>query len=268
MNINFKSRFIYILILTLLFNNLHSKSFLDTFLSTFDSAGERIEFGLDYLPHQSMKFQEEVIAETHKIDFQNSFSMIPSPYISFKSKGYSIAKYFGLYLNSTLRYSLFDKQRAVLTDGSVSNIEIDLGTSVHNISFDITPSLFYYFDFGERSGKNSLVLETFSGLGISLYFGGKKEFIYPTGDEFLQEQNRTGLDVPPNFYISPNGTIAYIGESEDIGFGFGVNIVYGIRFKYIYENYNIHLVYQSPFVVGIDNYLNIKQILIGVGYSF
>jgi len=145
--------------------------------------------------------------------------------------------------------------------------EVDLKTSVHILSFNLMPSVFFYYNFGEISGKNTIVFEMFAGVGTTFYFGQVKEFFYPTLEEFQNEQNGSN-EIPPQFQINEQGLIAYIGEAEDLGFGIGVNLNYGIKLKYIYQNYNFHIIYRIPTVVTSDEYLNIQQILIGFGYSF
>lgn len=269
MSSNIKNIISYLSILLAIFTiNLDSKNLLDTSFLMFDSMKHKVEIGIDYIPHQSLKFQDGFIVESHRIDFQNSFGVIPSPYISLKSKGYSIGQHFGLYLNTNFRYSNYNMQRAVLTDGSVSEVETDLKTSIHHLSINAIPSFFYYLNFGKNRGKNTFVFEVFSGIGTSVYIGKIKNFIYPTQEEFQREQNISKSEIPPNFQISKNGTVAYIGEIEDLGFGFGFNLIYGVKLKYIYQKFNFHLSYQAPIIITTKDYLNIQQILVGIGYSF
>lgn len=259
-----KTHILYLNIINLIFtSNLFSQSLT---ISMIKSATEKIEFGIDYNLYQSIIFQESFITQDYQSYFQNSG--VFSPYLSFKSKGFSLSDNLGIYLNSTINYMFLDKQKAVLTDGSVAKTNIDLETSVHYLSLDITPSFFYFHHFGSLNGRNSIIFEFFTGVGFTVYTGSKKEFIYPTKEEFKNQQVRTGMPIPYNFYIAPDGSVAYIGEEENIGFGVGLNVLYGLKIKYNYENMNIHITYKSPFIIALDNYLNVQQISAGVGYSF
>lgn len=251
------------LILIFLFAlKLFSETFGEKLSLIFNSPTYKIEIGVDFPYYQSFRFQNEFVSDIHTIDFQNGLSFFPSPYLSFKSQAYSIFNFAGLYLNSNLQYSNFNKQVAVFKNGSIYDCEVDLGTSINLITFDLNPSLFFYYDFGKKSGENSLVLEFFSGVGLSLYMGNKKDFIYPTKEEFYSEKNAT------NFQISSDGVVVYLGDVVDLGFGFGLNLNYGLKVKYIYNNYNVHLTYQSPLTISIEDYINSQRILFGIGYSF
>jgi hypothetical protein len=144
---------------------------------------------------------------------------------------------------------------------------VDLKTSVHILSLNLMPSVFLYYNFGEISGKNTVVFEMFAGVGTTFYFGKVQELFYPTLEEFQNEQNGSN-EMPSNFQINEQGLIAYIGETEDLGFGFGINLNYGVKLKYIYQDFNFHIIYRVPTVLTTGEYLNLKQILIGLGYSF
>jgi len=234
----------------------------------YSSYNYKYEVGVDYPFSQTLKFQDELISSSHRIDFHNeTSSAIPSLYFSMKSKAFSIYDFTGLYLNSTFRYSFFDKQRGLFTDGTVVNDEVDLKTSVHILSLNLMPSVFLYYNFGEISGKNTVVFEMFAGVGTTFYFGKVQELFYPTLEEFQNEQNGSN-EMPSNFQINEQGLIAYIGETEDLGFGFGINLNYGVKLKYIYQDFNFHIIYRVPTVLTTGEYLNLKQILIGLGYSF
>jgi len=231
-----------------------------------ESITDKIEIGVDYNFYQSIVFQEEFISQNYLAIFQNSGAL--TPYISLKSKGYSLYTNVGIYINSTFNYMYIDKQKAILTNGTVSKNSISLDTSIHYFSFDMTPSLFYFYDFGNIRGKNTILFEFFSGIGLSTYTGTRKVFIYPTQEEFQNEQVRLNLPIPPNFYISDIGEVAYIGEEQKIDFSFGLNFLYGLKIKYNFKHYNIHFIYKAPFVITSDEYLNGQQIGIGIGYSF
>ena len=234
----------------------------------YSSYNYKYEVGVDYPFSQTLKFQDGLFSTAHRIDFHNeTSSTIPSLYFSMKSKAFSIYDFTGLYLNSTFRYSFFDKQRGLFTDGTVVNDEVDLKTSVHILSLNLMPSVFLYYNFGEISGKNTVVFEMFAGVGTTFYFGKVQELFYPTLEEFQNEQNGSN-EMPSNFQINEQGLIAYIGETEDLGFGFGINLNYGVKLKYIYQDFNFHIIYLVPTVLTTGEYLNLKQILIGLGYSF
>ena len=252
-----------ILLYVMTTGNLFSQSLATLMIK---SSVEKIEFGVNYNYYQSLIFQETFIAQNYQSYFQNNGAF--SPYLSLKSKGFELSDKIGIYLNSHFNYMFFNMQKAVLTDGSVSQKSVDLETSIHYLALDITPSIFYFYNFGQVNGKNSIIFELFSGIGISVYTGSSKEFIYPTKDEFKNSQNQANIGNPPNFYISNNGEIAYIGNKTDIGFGIGINLLYGLKVKYNFNNMNIHISYKSPFAITLDNYLNIQQLAIGIGYSF
>lgn len=233
-------------------------SFKEALLSSLYSIGKKIEVGADFSLFSSLKFQDDFIAKKYSRDFQESMASMPSIYLSLKSKAYLTPFDIGFYFNSTLRYSNFSKQRPMFSDGHVYNREVDIGTSINHLSIDITPSIFYFFNIK----KSKLVFELFSGLGASIYSGNRKEFLYPTADEY------NSTDDKSIFQVSDNGEIVYIGKSEDLGFGYGLNIVYGAKIKLIYKDFNLHFIYRTPFVITTDEYLNINQILIGLGYTF
>ncbi len=249
--------YIFLLLLFTLLRADEVESFSDMTSSALKSIGEKIEIGVDYQFFSSLKVQDKLLADSSYRDFQESNSPMPSIYISLKSKSYLTPIDVGFYFNSTLRYFNIAKQRPLFSDGAVYDKEADIETSIHYISFDVTPSLFYFVDFG----SSKLVLELFGGTGISTYFGKYREYLSPTYKEFNSTEDKS------IFQVSDSGEIYYIGDVEDVGMNFGIDLLYGVKLKYIYKDFNIHLLYQSPIVWTTDKYLNITQISIGVGYS-
>lgn len=247
----------HIILSTTLFTD-NKSSFGDVISSSFYSVGDSIEFGVDLPIFSSLKFQDDFIADKYNRDFQESIASIPSIYLSLKSKSYLTPIDIGIYFNSTFRYSNFSKQRPMFNNGYVYDKEVDIETSINYLSLNITPSIFYFINIG----TSKLVFELFSGVGVSTYLGNYKEFLYPTADEYNSTVDKT------IFQVSSGGEVTYIGEDEDLGFGYGVNFMYGAKAKFIYQNFNIHFIYQAPFVITTGEYLNINQILVGVGYTF
>ncbi len=245
------------LTLTLLYGE---GSFLDIVSNSFFSIGDKIEVGAEITLSSSLKFQSDIFADSHDIDFYNETGTMSAIYLSLKSKAFSNSWNLGFYFNSTIEYSNFSKQRP-LFGGSIYNKTYDIDTSVNIVSFDLSPSLFYFIDFSSN-GRNTVVLELFSGAGITAYTGRYREFRLPTKEEYDSMKDEV------RFTRGENGETVFLGESEDLGFGYGINFSYGLKLKYIYQNFNIHLIYKTPFVVTADKHLNISYSSVGVGYSF
>jgi hypothetical protein len=250
----------YILIFTALFSHF-LKGEDGIFSSITSSYSHKIEIGLDYPYLHSLKFQDGFIVPKHRIDFQNTLSAMPSPYLSLKSKAFLLPIDFidlGTYLRSTFRYSNFSTQRAFVSNGSVLNIEKDFGTSVNLLSFDIEPTLFYRLDFW----KMAFVVQTSFGTGLSIYNGNIREVIYPTFADYNATEDKS------IFYVGNDGSVALFGADEDLGFGFGLNFLYSFEFRILFRDFNFHFTYRKPFVITTGDYLNLEEILFGVGWSF
>jgi hypothetical protein len=225
----------------------------------FTTFSKHKEVGIDYSSDQNLKTGGSA-EPIH--DFKNSGI---SPYLSIKSDAFSIGEsHFGTYLNSTLRYNSFNRQRGLFSNGLVYDKEDDLGTSINTISFSSTPSLFYYIDLN-AAGK--VVSEVFTGAGTTIYWGDASLFQYPTQEEYNNLSDNNQSDI---FTTLSDGRVAYIEPPVDLGFVLGLNFIYGLKLKYIYENWNIHFLYEVTTVFALsggDN-LDIEFLSWGVGYSF
>jgi hypothetical protein len=236
---------------TLVFLNVENIKALD-FNQWKHILNNKIEVGIDFLVFQSLKFQDSLIAENHTYDFQHSATGLPSPYISIKSRAYSIPKDFGVYINSTAKFLNFSNQRPFVSTGGVFDKEVDIGSSLNLISFESAPSIFYSY-------KN-LTFELFGGVGFGFIFGDRREFKY------IAELETNILTDNINLANS-DGNLAYIGNSKSAPFG-GLLLSYGIKLKYkIWKDINIHLSYNSPLIIGSEYILG-SMFLAGFGYSW
>jgi hypothetical protein len=251
----------YILITLIYISQLISEEERGLISSIFSSYRYKIEIGIDYPYLQSAKLQDGFIVEKHRIDFSNTLSALPSPYISLKSKAYLLPIQFidlGTFLRSTFRYSNFSTQRAFISDGTIFNSEIDFGTSLNLISFDIEPTLFYQLKLSEIR----FIALASIGAGLSFYTGNVREAIFPTYEDYIATEDKS------IFQYGGDGSVIFIGEDEDLGVGLGVNLLYSFEFRVVYSDFNIHFLYRKPFVITMSEFLNIDEVLFGVGWSF
>jgi hypothetical protein len=216
-----------------------------------------VELGLRYRPLLYSKYQSDIFADNHLVEFYNSWTTSFAPYLIIKSEATRLkgSKQVGWFVKHSIDYYSINKQRGVYSNGAVDSIEIDLGTELSVYSYSYIPTVFL---FSTLSENHRLAGEFSFGGGVSVLNGSYALINYPTQAEY---------DANPEAYSILEGRHIFNGGVASYNYDFALHFIYSFTLKYIYKRYNLHLSMENPFIIK-DNYWNTTLFSVGVGYSF
>jgi hypothetical protein len=229
----------------------------DMMMQTTRRSKYTIEVGLRYRPLLYSKYQSDIFAESHLVEFYNSWSSSFAPYLIVKSEANRLngSKRVGWFTKHSLDYYSIDKQRGVYSNGAIDSTEVDLGTELSVYSYSFLPTVFLYSSLSE----NHRVAGEFSfGGGFSVLNGTYALINYPTQAEY--NANPSAYSMLGDRHIFNGGIASYSND-------FALHFIYSFTLKYIYKRYNFHISMENPFIIK-DDYWNITLFSIGLGYSF